>query len=44
MLVVGGTVFALHALRGGRVLLWGGSLPGAAAGFWWLWRAMPALA
>ena len=44
VLVVGGTVFALHALRGGRVLLWGGSLPGAAAGFWWLWRAMPALA
>ena len=44
VMVVAGTVFALHALRGGRVLLWGGSLTGAAAGLWWLWRALPALA
>ncbi len=40
VMVVAGTVFALHALRGGRVLLWGGSLMGAAAGAWWLWRAV----
>ena len=39
VMIVAGTVFALHALRGGRVLLWGGSLAGAAAGCWWLWRA-----
>ncbi|MGQ0566914.1 MAG: HupE/UreJ family protein [Gemmobacter sp.] len=43
VMAVAATVFALHALRGGRWLLSGGSLAGAAAGCWWLWQAATTL-
>lgn len=43
VLVVLATVFALYALRGGRALLWSGSLAGIGAAVWWIWLTSTAM-